>query len=353
MSSPNLFDYATKELSQDAVICWLLAWAGTPRDEIVGDTEQEELQRCGLRFLRAVLPDVMLGKKVSVSVFHQVKHIDILAIVNQRYVLLLEDKTNTSEHSDQFDRYFNEVKEGNLLKLTGIPKTSEEDIYPVLLKTGNHSLHERNSVEENGYAVFDRSDILRVLQPYRGSNEILLDFRRHLKRWQRETESFRQWTSETVSKNRHDLSWEGLYGWIEEHYQDSGSETWFPLTSMKGGYMGLWMEPEETSENSCFQMWITRNTISFRLLGAKRDISMIGMDREKKKWAQAFVDHGQKILTNPRYGLRVTKSKPMSVSEWRGWLEFDNGGKLDLEKSIRNIDRAKRMLRATIRDGRK
>ena len=25
--TPNLFDYATKELSQDAFFCWLLAWA--------------------------------------------------------------------------------------------------------------------------------------------------------------------------------------------------------------------------------------------------------------------------------------------------------------------------------------
>jgi hypothetical protein len=25
--APNLFQFATKELSQDAFICWLLAWA--------------------------------------------------------------------------------------------------------------------------------------------------------------------------------------------------------------------------------------------------------------------------------------------------------------------------------------
>ena len=27
MLRPNLVDYATKELSQDAVVCWLIAWA--------------------------------------------------------------------------------------------------------------------------------------------------------------------------------------------------------------------------------------------------------------------------------------------------------------------------------------
>ena len=42
---PNLFDYATKELSQDAVICWLVACAA----EATGD-----LQKCGLEFVHAL-----------------------------------------------------------------------------------------------------------------------------------------------------------------------------------------------------------------------------------------------------------------------------------------------------------
>ena len=29
MYTPNLFNYATKELSQDAMICWIIAWAQT------------------------------------------------------------------------------------------------------------------------------------------------------------------------------------------------------------------------------------------------------------------------------------------------------------------------------------
>jgi hypothetical protein len=27
MNQPNLFDFATRELSQDAFICWLASWA--------------------------------------------------------------------------------------------------------------------------------------------------------------------------------------------------------------------------------------------------------------------------------------------------------------------------------------
>ena len=42
---PNLFNYATKELSQDAVICWLIACAA----EATGD-----LQKCGLEFAYSI-----------------------------------------------------------------------------------------------------------------------------------------------------------------------------------------------------------------------------------------------------------------------------------------------------------
>ena len=45
MSIPNIFKYATKELSQDAVICWLVACAA----EATGD-----LQKCGLEFVRTL-----------------------------------------------------------------------------------------------------------------------------------------------------------------------------------------------------------------------------------------------------------------------------------------------------------
>ena len=45
MATPNLFSHATKELSQDAVICWLVSCA----DKAAGS-----LRECGLAFVRAL-----------------------------------------------------------------------------------------------------------------------------------------------------------------------------------------------------------------------------------------------------------------------------------------------------------
>lgn len=348
MTRPNLFDYATKELSQDAVICWLLKWAGQSKGD---NSEAEELRSCGLRLLRAVLPGVELGPETVVRVFHQVKHIDILARVNDRHVLLVEDKTNTREHSDQLNRYYEDVRNGKLPRYTKIGETAQEDIHRVCIKTGNQSLEDRRRIEGQRYAVFDRADFLGVLEPYRGRNETLLDFRRHLRRWQRETGMFREWTSPPGPPEEHTRSCEGLYALIEEHYQDRRSEVWGGLTSRNGGYIGLWMEPAKTS-NRRFQMWIERDRISFRFFGAKGDTSVKGMDREKKYWAQAFLDWGRGRLVKPKR-LEATKTKPMCVAEWRGWLDFDEHGRLDLDRSVENIDRARKVLRETIGHGRK
>ena len=45
MPTPNIFYYATKELSQDAVICWLVSCAS----EATGS-----LRECGLAFVRTL-----------------------------------------------------------------------------------------------------------------------------------------------------------------------------------------------------------------------------------------------------------------------------------------------------------
>lgn len=350
MAQPNLFDYATKELSQDAVICWLLAWAGQSKEEDVGDASKEELRRCGLRLLHGVLPGIALGPEVEVRVHHQVKHIDILAHVNGRHVILIEDKTNTREHNDQLRRYYKDVRDGRLEKHTGIPETAAEDIHAICIKTGNQSLEDRKRIDSQGYAVFDREDFLRVLEPYRGDNEILLDFRRHLTRWQCETESFREWT---CGGEKLALGWEGLYAQIEKHYRGRRSEEWGGLTSRNGGFFGVWMEPAEMSKNSRFAMWIEKERISFRLYGAKGTPSLKGMNRENQYWSHAFIGRGGGRFARPRRGLQPTATKPMCVAEWRPWLEFDEDGRLNMDRSVENIDRARRILLTTIRHGRK
>ncbi len=362
-SPPNLFDYATKELSQDAMICWLIDWAGR---ETNGDLEGEELRQCGLAFVDALFSkwrkwdySVDLGDSIRTEVRRQEKRIDVLACVecvDGRHVLLIEDKTNTGAHDNQLERCISSVLEGK----TCFKNVTEDTLWPIYCRTGNHSLKHRQHAEQQGYAVFDRTDFLNVLRTYQGTNEILIDFRRHLERWQEETDSFMEWTEYSWGvkrtkggSERSDRSqwakhgWEGLYRYIEEHLLKDSGDYWEPLGSIVGGYNCLSIEPAETSSSSSFALWIEENRISFRLYGAKRWVCVEGQNREKEHWAKAFVEQGGEWPSRPR-NLKATKTKPMCVAEWRDWLEFRDDGKLDLDGSVKNIREAKRVLLETI-----
>ena len=359
-SPPNLFDYATKELSQDAVICWLIDWAGR---ETNGDLEDEKLRQCGLAFVKGLFSkwrdwgySVDLGDSVRTEVRRQEKGIDVLARVDGKHVLLIEDKTKTGAHNDQLARYGRLVVEGK----TYFGDVDAKDVYPIYCKTGNHSLKDRQYAEDQEYAVFDRADFLNVLETYQGTNQILIDFRQHLKCWQEETASFTDWTedgqewvkdgderSELSQRAKH--GWEGLYRHIENEVLKDSEDNWGPLGSrVVGGYNGLSVQPRETSE---FEIWIEEHRISFRLYGADGWVCVDGQNREKEHWAGAFeaqfkAQHDDRLGTPKR--LNATKTKPMCVAEWRDWLEFRADGRLDVDKSVENLTVARDLLLRTI-----
>ncbi|GAA3328735.1 hypothetical protein GCM10020331_073910 [Ectobacillus funiculus] len=99
MNKPNLFfQYATSELSQDAFLCWLLEWA----DPQYSETDVQ-LHNLGKRFVEAIFskhqqPRVRIE---SINIRRQLDGLDILAVINDGFAILIEDKTYTSDHSGQ------------------------------------------------------------------------------------------------------------------------------------------------------------------------------------------------------------------------------------------------------------
>src|SRR5699024_1661206 len=121
MSRPNLFKFATGELSQDAFICWSLAW-GKQR-------ENTQMRKYGISLLNAMLKthqyDVLDLERITiVDVRTQVNSIDVLVkfiIDEQEFELIIEDKTNTTMHSNQIKRYFDQrIKQSPKKVILGI-----------------------------------------------------------------------------------------------------------------------------------------------------------------------------------------------------------------------------------------
>ena len=159
---PNIFRYATKELSQDAFICWLVACARKA---------DGELRKCGIAFVEALMRtggarviDARSGavenydgegRVISVcNPSRQHGGIDVYfqAKIDGNVVsFVLEDKTGTEMHGGQLERYRKAVRED----------TKEEDlIKAVYFKTGYVFDDEREQAESAGYCVFEAEDVV-------------------------------------------------------------------------------------------------------------------------------------------------------------------------------------------------
>ena len=109
---PNIFRWASSELSQDAFICWLLSWAN--------HKESKELYETSKLFIQK-LTNGKVNDFDRIEVRKQIDNIDILCIIDDCKVILIEDKVHTKNHGDQLERYLN-----NQLK-----NYSKENIFPI------------------------------------------------------------------------------------------------------------------------------------------------------------------------------------------------------------------------------
>ena len=103
----NLFEYATSELSQDAFICWLASYAHENAEK------DEALNECARKMLEMFVEDFKGKNFKLLNVERQVDNIDVLLTVDCEgviYKIIVEDKTYTSEHNNQLERYKDNLK---------------------------------------------------------------------------------------------------------------------------------------------------------------------------------------------------------------------------------------------------
>ena len=102
----SLFSYGTSELSQDAFICWLLSWTNADN--------KPDRQRCAKNFITLlyglfkgdVESETKIGKLICLKRQYQKIDVYFQAEVNGKVVsFVLEDKIDTSYHSQQLERY--------------------------------------------------------------------------------------------------------------------------------------------------------------------------------------------------------------------------------------------------------
>ena len=234
---PNIFDFATSELSQDAALAYILSWADPQFSE-----SHAALNELGENLLRALVasaaaamskPDLLEGVAIeSVKARTQRERIDVVVEINDTVFLIIEDKTGTEEHSKQIDRYIEkaktfETKDGN----------PWSQVLAVYVKTGNESLMRQTKSAPCG--IFLRDDLLAVLgQTKLTDNAIVEEFRQYLQDWSDCTQSFKEpgWVD---SNDKWDGT-EGLYlaiqKWLGDQDENSDAD-WQYVANAQGGLL--------------------------------------------------------------------------------------------------------------------
>ena len=357
---PNIFNYATKELSQDAVICWLLDWAGRQDVQDKGDKEDKDLHACGRRFVKALLDEhgdsLAPDNEEQIKIRQQDHGIDVLARINGQ-VLLIEDKTSTADHSGQLKRYYEAVVEGK----TELGKVCKENLYPIFLKTGHQSLAEEKRIEESvetgrSYKVFNRKEFLeKVLNDYEGSNPILTDFRAYLQAREDDTNSFKDWKKKERPKWSWN-AWQGFFRHLEK--QELADCGWHYVHNQQGGFLGLWWSGEKIGEEVVFlHLEVVpgkpdEQKLCFKVRVDNKENRSVARNKWHKWCMVAVAEVAGIEATKPK---RFGAGQHMTVAQWGKeeketgtWLAFDSDGRLDEEATVANLKKAEAVLAKAI-----
>lgn len=225
-NTPNIFSYATSELSQDAILAWIISWADPSMRNY-----DESLNDVAISLLKTLINEPLYDIK-KVEIRKQWHNIDIGVLINDDMFLIIEDKTNTSIHDNQLERYRESANKefGGTRRILG-----------AYVKTGNESLKTIRIIKETGYNVIERYQVLECLSMYSGHSDLLRYFKEHLLEIEKKTNSFltlppRKWCWE---------AWEGFYRKLEEYIKVTD---WGYVSNPSGGFLGLnwhWIRVED------------------------------------------------------------------------------------------------------------
>lgn len=163
--TPNIFDYATSELSQDAFICYLLAFG---KEEFKGSKEYNAAHK----FLEEC--DV-IGENI-IQIKRQYNKIDIL-VETDKHFIIIEDKIYTEEHGDQIVRYVEALRDEINNKKLG------KNIKVCYFKTDDYLRHyittNKEILAQEDCKSLNREFILQLLKDIRQNNLIFDSFCKH------------------------------------------------------------------------------------------------------------------------------------------------------------------------------
>lgn len=327
-NKPNLFDYATSELSQDAILAWLIQWA----DEQFLETDKH-LNQCAKLFVKKLLGKDKSIKIEKVVAGRQWNNIDVWALINEKYFLVIEDKKGTSEHSNQLKRYAELSKK----------HYEKKDIEVILVYFKMEEQSNFNIIKESGYKVFTRQMMLDILNDYyvnvpqNAQNDILTDYYENIRSLDMRVNSYI-----TLPVSKWDwYSWQGFYSVLSKYINGN----WNYVPNRAGGFLGFWWHHKRIKNDIFdieFYLQLEQNKLTFKLISFNKYQRVKSRDYYRNTLFKKAKELDVDIVRFGRLG------KHMGVAKLNSEYRITNENQLlDLQATVENLKRLMQLINET------
>lgn len=332
MEKPNIFEIATKELSQDAFITWLLMWANDSYK-----ATDEDLHQCGKEFVSTLIKNQYPNFSESINkvkVKRQEKKIDVWAEVNDKYLIIIEDKTNSRDHSEQLEKY-KEIAE------KWCQENNKEKPICIYLKTGNECEANLKKIRDKEYSIFDRKKFINLLNKFEQiKNNIFSDFYERMLQIDNLTNGY----DKVEISEWEGYEWQGFYMAIEDKVKHI---EWGYRNTVARGFWSFWLTWEKVGDVSIYSQ-IEQGRLCFK----------IKTDSEKSKNWNEIRDEFYELISakGKKYGCECIKkpkrkgngpSMNYAIVEQKDWL---GEGIVDVDKAAENLKKYLAFLREFVEE---
>lgn len=309
MNKPNIFKYATKELSQDAFIFWLLDHVNPKYKDV-----DPLLKNCALKLIAEFfeLENKIFTQEIfEFKLIKQHKNIDILLGVNG-FSIIIEDKTGTKAHGDQLTRYKNIIAS----------EVGEENVIAIYFKTHDQSNYRKEIAD--GFKIFSRDKLISLLRQFDDvTSDIFNNFKDYIIEIENEVNAF------TDKDEWNNKNWIGFFKLLQSELKRGD---WSYVSNPNGGFMGYWW---------AFQ----KNELCTQYLQLQQDDLVLKINSNAKENDKKFRDICYKhfLVRAKQQGInfekpsRFGKGETMTVLTTKYLVRNSDTGLVNIEKTLETL----------------
>jgi hypothetical protein len=318
VNPPNLFHFATSELSQNALLCWLLAWADSRWKNL-----DPNLHRLGVRFVSALLAlhdkKLLMNGSLAIRVERQICRADIVAEINNAVIIAIADNTTTC--SDQGNH--------ELMESLGI-KYPNREVLPVFITTGDQAsysgAHSPPLLRAQLIALLHEDE--RLLS----RNAILNDFCLFLEQRETDVQAWRY--RPVVDWCRQYTPWIGFFQSLQTEFVDLD---WKHVPNAHGGFIGAWWNwrPWDRWRGVQLYLQISHGPLQFRVSGLQHsDNAILSCQEAALQLRRMGCVHKLEIEKT-----RLQRGETMTIAQIERdfWIAVRPDGLIDLTRTLDNL----------------